>query len=566
MSSARRESPPQIPGFSYLRDLGHGGFADVYLYSQDTPRRQVAVKVLHSDMAGTQAAARLNKEADAMAGLSGHQNIVTVFSSGVAMDGRPYLVMEYYPGAALSQGLRKTQWSLANVLKIGIQLAGALESAHRYTSPGLVADSQGILHRDVKPANILMDRFSRPVLGDFGIAMTDVEAAKGGAEGMSIPWSPPESFDANPRPTRQSDIWSLAATIYALLTGRAPFEIPGGDNRQHVMIDRIRNTPYQPLGRVDAPASLDQVLSTAMAKSPQARYSSMKAFGMALREVESELHLPATQMDILEDADIDDRFGDDETAGTSLRPLTVIDPHVEHTIDPTLDPDPVQLAGLSQASDMARNAVHDRTPTAKAALPISSVPGQADKAPTAPAARPTTDPDGGGVLEPTQVRPMTLEQPAPPEPAPTEPVSPQPPRRRRWALVTLAVVIVAIAAVVLIVVLRGAPDVPPAPEDTPTTATPQNPIVNSTIPQAVTNMTGTHDPAGNAVFTWVNPAPQQGDQYRYTVDGSADVSAKITDQTTVSVPWPDQESYVCLDVQVVRHGVPSDTTKHCAVA
>ncbi|MCL2470135.1 MAG: serine/threonine protein kinase [Propionibacteriaceae bacterium] len=566
MSSTRREAPPQIPGFSYLRDLGHGGFADVYLYSQDTPHRQVAVKVLHADMAGSQAAARLNKEADAMAGLSGHQNIVTVFSSGVAMDGRPYLVMEYYPGAALSQGLRKTGWSLANVLKIGIQLAGALESAHRYTSPGLGTDSQGILHRDVKPANILMDRFSRPVLGDFGIAMTDVEASRGGAQGMSIPWSPPESFDKNPRPTRQSDIWSLAATMYALLTGRPPFEIPGGDNRQHVMIDRIRNAPYRPLGRVDAPASLDQVLSTAMAKSPQARYPSMKAFGMALREVEAELHLPATQMDILEDSDGDDRIGDDETAGTSLRPLTVIDPHIEQTIDPTLEPDPAHLPGVAQATDVAHAPVKDLPLASMGSLPISEVPGRKNTSKMAHPAYPTTAVDFGGLLDPTQVRPVTLDHPEPAESVTAQPRSPKSPGKRRWGVVALAVVIIAVAVTVVVVVLHGAPDVPPPPDATTTSATPHNPIVNSTIPQAVTDLTGTHDSSGDAVFTWVNPDPQEGDQYRYTVDGSTDVTAKITDQTTVTVAWPEQDSYVCLDVQVVRHGVPSDTTRRCAVA
>ncbi|MCL2490163.1 MAG: serine/threonine protein kinase, partial [Propionibacteriaceae bacterium] len=283
-------APPDIPGFAFIRALGQGGFADVYLYQQDSPRRIVAVKVLIAEMAGTEAAARLRREADAMAGLSQHQNIVTVFQSGTASDGRAYMVMEYYPGPALSQGLRTSHRSLASALSIGIQLSGAVESAHRL----------GILHRDIKPANILVDRAGRPVLGDFGIAMTSAEAAAGGAQGLSVPYSPPEAFDADPHPLPQSDVWGLAATVYALLGGRAPFEVPSGDNSVHALIERIRHDPYVPVGRQDVPPMLDQVLAAAMSKSPASRYATMQAFGRALGEVERDLHLNPTPMDIID--------------------------------------------------------------------------------------------------------------------------------------------------------------------------------------------------------------------------------------------------------------------------
>ena len=282
--------PPRISGLTFIRPLGSGGFADVFLYQQDSPSRLVAVKVLVAEMAGTEAAARLRREADAMAGLSQHPSIVTVFSSGVADDGRAYMVMEYYPKPALSESLATTRRSVPNVLSIGIQLAGAVESAHRL----------GILHRDIKPGNILVDRAGRPVLGDFGISMTSAEAASGGASGLSVPYSPPEAFEAVSHPMPQSDVWSLAATLYASLAGRAPFEIPGGNNGVSAMTERIKHSPYIPIGRADVPPSLDQVLSTAMAKSPDSRYWAMRAFGRALGSVEQEMRLPGTPMEVID--------------------------------------------------------------------------------------------------------------------------------------------------------------------------------------------------------------------------------------------------------------------------
>jgi serine/threonine protein kinase len=502
--------------------LGHGGFADVFLYTQATPRRDVAIKVLHSSMAGTEAASRLDNEADAMAGLSQHQNIVTVFQSGVAADGRAYLVMEYYPGPALSQGLRQSQRSLANSLKIGIQLAGALESAHRIRVPG--STTQGILHRDIKPANILTDRWGRPVLGDFGIAMTNAEAERGGAQGMSIPWSPPESFDKDPHPTRQSDVWSLAATVYALLAGRPPFEVPGGNNQAHAMIDRIRNAPYQPLGRVDAPASLDQVLSTAMAKSPAARYASMKAFGLALREVETELGLPPTGMDILDDTPHDTGFGggDDDVVGTSLRPITLIDP-----------------TGATGAG----------WPTA--------APGPV--LPDIPLDRTQTRRD----IDPTQLRPMVMASPVP---APAV-VTPEPAAQPSswWRIVVAVVVVVVIAGAVTIAVLLGKGGTPTGTNEatgTPT-ANPQDPGGKTQIPPAPENLAGTVDAASaTVVFTWTNPDPQPGDQYRWTIVGSPD-NVKFTADTEVTVPQTAGQP-TCINVMTIRSGAGSAEVERCA--
>ncbi|MBA8817629.1 serine/threonine protein kinase, partial [Microbacterium halimionae] len=141
MSQRLPSAPPVIPGLVYVRPLGSGGFADVFLYAQDMPRRQVAVKVLPSDVRDPGLLRMFNSEADVLAHLSAHPSIVTVYQAGVSADGRPYIVMEYCPGS-FAQRYRVERLPVADVLATGVRMASALESAHR----------AGLIHRDVKPS------------------------------------------------------------------------------------------------------------------------------------------------------------------------------------------------------------------------------------------------------------------------------------------------------------------------------------------------------------------------------------------------------------------------------
>ncbi|MDR0488377.1 MAG: protein kinase [Propionibacteriaceae bacterium] len=545
-------SPPRIPGFTYVADIGHGGFADVYLYTQMTPRRQVAIKVLHSNVASSEAAARLNKEADAMAGLSQHLNIVTVFHSDIAADGRPYLVMEYYPGPALSKGLSRSQKPVDEALSIGIQLAGALESAHRVTVLGAETSSQGILHRDIKPANILVDRSGRPVLGDFGIAMTNAEAERGKAQGLSIPWSPPESFDSNPRPSRQSDIWSLAATIYALLTGRAPFEIPGEGNKQpHALIHRIRNEPYVPLGRVDAPASLDQVLATAMAKSPQSRYPSMKAFGLALREVELELSLRPTQMDIFDDSTSQGLDSDDDDiVGTSLRPISIIDPTASTPStapggwsttapQPSVPKPPVEMySGPPAPIDRTQLRRPGTGPTDAVEETLWRAKGSLEESEGVPTAPPVQS------WSTTEPKPKTIP----------------------WPIIIGVVVLLVIGGVIAVIAMTGKPRDPVGVAESPTAtvANPQDPV-GAAIPPTPVDVTGVVDAQrGVAEFTWTNPDPQDGDKYRWVIIGAEDVTPSIASLPQATIKLEEGQTMVCIEVKILRHGNGSPDAQGCA--
>lgn len=288
--SARREPsvPPEIPGYEPRRLLGMGGFADVFLYEQQMPRRSVAVKVLLPSALSEELRERFRAEAGVMARLSQHPSIVTIHDADVASDGRPYLVMEYCSRPGLGARYRTERMAVAEVLRIGVRLAAAVETAHR----------AGILHRDIKPANVLVTDFGWPALSDFGIAAA---TGSGAAVGMSIPWAPPELLAEVAHGDVRSDVYSLAATVYSLLARRSPFEVPDGPNTAADVISRIERAPLPPTGRDDVPDSLQDVLARAMDKDPVRRHPSALALARSLQHVEAELHLPRTSVDVVDD-------------------------------------------------------------------------------------------------------------------------------------------------------------------------------------------------------------------------------------------------------------------------
>lgn len=319
--TARREpsAPPTLPGYRYVRLLGLGGFADVFLYRQDLPVRDVAVKVLLAGSLDDDVRTRFQTEANLMAQLSHHPSIVTIHQAAIAADGRPYLVMEYCSRPGLSQRYRTEHVSVHEALRIGIRLASAVEAAHRV----------GILHRDIKPANVLTTDFGWPALTDFGIAATVGQGA-GATVGMSIPWSPPELLAEHPTGDERSDVYSLAATIYSLLAGRTPFEVPGGSNSAQDLVTRIERTPLPQLGRQDVPPTLFAVLERAMAKHPSRRYASAQAVARALQQVEADLGLPVTPLDLpdMPREPDDERQPAQSDDATRLRPVVEVAPSV----------------------------------------------------------------------------------------------------------------------------------------------------------------------------------------------------------------------------------------------
>ncbi len=278
--------PPEIPGFAYVQHLGSGGFADVFLYRELSLDRMVAIKIISGQLSH-EAVTRFTDEANLMARLSTHPSIVTVYQVGIAPDGRPYLVMEYCSQPNLDDRLRQGAFSEVATLQIGVEIAGAVETVHR----------AGILHRDIKPANVMATDYGRCALTDFGIS----GAVGSGTPGLSIPWSPPESFRPDPVGDERSDVYSLAATVYALLAGHSPFAHPTLRNSADDLKERILTQPLPPLDRPDVSAGLQRVLARAMAKNPSDRYSSASAFARGLQRVQAELGVPQTRLEVLDD-------------------------------------------------------------------------------------------------------------------------------------------------------------------------------------------------------------------------------------------------------------------------
>ena len=274
--------PPDLPGYRFINHIGAGGNAQVYLYEQQLPKREVAVKVLNESALSEAARSRFTAEANVTAGLQ-HRHIVQVFDAKVTEDGRPYIVMPYYPQPNLSVRARRSHFSIADVLRVGIQIGSAVETSHR----------RGVLHRDIKPQNILTDSYGEPALTDFGIATTTTGGD--GPEGLSVPWSPPEILLGTGPGDKRSDVYSLGATLWHLLVGRSPFEALGGDNRPYALTNRIKSDAVPRTQRADVPDSLERLLRRTMAKDPVARPQTAMELIRGLQSIEQEMRLPLTQ-------------------------------------------------------------------------------------------------------------------------------------------------------------------------------------------------------------------------------------------------------------------------------
>ncbi len=274
------EVGPHIAGLEFRRQIGRGGYADVFLYRETSLDRDVAVKVVRETGLSEDEAVGFVAEAHAMAHLA-HPHIVPVFSVGRAAHGRPYLTMPFYPDGTLHDRAQ-TPLAVAEVLRTGVQIGGAVAYAH----------GAGILHRDIKPQNILRNQFG-PALSDFGIAGTIADVGER-IIAVSIPWSPPEVLLDTAAPSVASDVYSLSATLWHLLTTRAPYARAGDTEAD--LVRRIHREPLPPLGRADVPVTLERLLRQSMAKDPSDRFSSMTSFVHALQDVQRQLQLEPTDV------------------------------------------------------------------------------------------------------------------------------------------------------------------------------------------------------------------------------------------------------------------------------
>ncbi len=207
-----------------------------------------------------------------MGSLSGHPNIVTVYAAGFTQDGRPFLAMEYLPGGSLGQRLVGQNLSWSEASSVGIRIAGALQRAH----------DSGVLHRDVKPDNILMSAYGEPKLADFGIArFQGGYETRTGVITATFAHAAPELLEGK-RPSPQSDVYALASTVYELIAGHAPF-VGDSEDTLPVLLARIAQNPPPDLRPLGVPDGVWGVLARALDKDPATRTASAAELGRQLQ-------------------------------------------------------------------------------------------------------------------------------------------------------------------------------------------------------------------------------------------------------------------------------------------
>ncbi len=271
--------------YRIVRKLGAGGMADVYLAEDQELGRRVAIKILNGRHANDdQFIERFRREAKNAAALN-HPNIVSIYDRGEAED-TYYIAMEYLDGKTLKELIVSRGAAPVNVaIEYARQILSALRFAHRH----------GIVHRDIKPHNVLVDSEGRVKVTDFGIAragtsqMTETGSIVGTAQYLSPEQARGGEID------QRSDLYSLGVVLYELLTGKTPFE---GETPVEIAMKHLSATPTPPSElRPDIPPELDMVVLRALAKSPDERYQSADEMEADLERVARGAPVAAATVD-----------------------------------------------------------------------------------------------------------------------------------------------------------------------------------------------------------------------------------------------------------------------------
>ena len=281
--------PRQIGRYEILEPIGRGGMGVVYKARDPALQRVVAVKVMGGLILGAphlrdEYLERFQREARAAARLS-HPHIVTVHDFGVdEATGLPFLVMEHVEGASLAGILRDNpRFPLARSLEILDQVASALTAGH----------AAGVVHRDIKPDNVLLDAQGQARVTDFGIARVEGSELTQTGVGLGTPgYLPPEGLQGAP-PDARTDVFALGALAYQLVTGRKAFS---GPTRDSVGLQVLNHQPVEPhVLCPEVPPHVSRAVMHALAKSPDERTPTAAAFREELRsEHASDAAVPPT--------------------------------------------------------------------------------------------------------------------------------------------------------------------------------------------------------------------------------------------------------------------------------
>ncbi|OXR43385.1 Serine/threonine-protein kinase PknK [Nocardia cerradoensis] len=300
-------------GFADAHIIGRGGFGVVYRCRELALGRTVAVKVLTATSEfGDENLERFLREQRAMGGLPEHPNIVAILQVGTTGDGRPYLVMPYHPKGSLDQRIQHGgPLDVTAALRMSVKLSGALETVHR----------AGILHRDIKPGNVLLSDYGEPQLTDFGIARVEGGfRTTTGVVTASPAFTAPEVL-RDGTPTVASDIYSLGATLFCMLTGHAAFQRRSGE-RLVAQFVRITEEPIPDLRPGGIPDDTCALIEDSMAADPAQRPVSAAEFGERAQQLQrhrglrvDEMAIPAPEPPAAEPAAVADRVGEPTRLG-----------------------------------------------------------------------------------------------------------------------------------------------------------------------------------------------------------------------------------------------------------
>lgn len=370
-------------GYSDIVPVHAGLHSGVFHAREDVSGRPVALKVLTVDGVTPRGMEAFARESAILAAISAHPNIVTLYRSYKLADGRPVLVLERC-GGSLADWMREGKRPATDQsVSIAIKIAGALETAHR----------GGVLHRDVRPANILLTEFGEPALSDFGVARLR-SSAPAPAELFDFPsvHVAPELMmgsDAN----AATDVYGLASSLYELLSGQPPLAAYQGESPAATIL-RILRDPARPIVRDDVPIELSDLVLWGLAKDPADRPPSVMWFAEELGRIEAQNGWPRTRIMVREPE----------------RPVT--------------------------AAPVRRHSVSVRPPAARPGPPAAPepppAPGPSSGTPQEPPAPPAPPADPGRqlVAQPIVSPAQPIVSPAPPAPAPWTAPPPEPPTHR----------------------------------------------------------------------------------------------------------------------------------------
>ncbi|HSJ65136.1 MAG TPA: protein kinase [Gemmatimonadaceae bacterium] len=265
--------PARVGPYRIEREIGRGGMGVVYLAERDDPQfhQRVALKVVRAEQAGAAShVSRFLAERQLLVSLE-HPHIARLYDGGVTSDGRPYYTMAFCEGGSLAERLASHgALPVGEAVRIGRQLASALAAAH----------ARGVIHRDVKPANVLFDASGAVRLSDFGVArLLDDDVTRSGAVLGTVAYLAPEQVTGRPVDHR-ADLWALGVTVYEMLAGRRPFH---GPSTAAVLYEIAHGTPAPVAGFAPAvPPAIERLVGRLLRKDPDARPQSAAEVERAL--------------------------------------------------------------------------------------------------------------------------------------------------------------------------------------------------------------------------------------------------------------------------------------------